>query len=73
MYVCMYLCMYVCMYVYCVWVTILHGSGRPIPGQLPSRGAPVLNRMLFQGPSKGRYIPWVVPEDEEWEMGSGCR
>ena len=20
-----------------------------------------------------RYIPWVVPEEDEWGMGSGCR
>ena len=66
---CMYLCMYVCMYVcvaVCVWVrrvANLHGAGHLSPGYLPSSGAPVSDKKLFQGPSKGRCIFWAVPEE----------
>ena len=39
-----------------------------IPVELPARGAPVLDKKFFQGPSKGWYIPSAV--SEFWFLGS---
>ena len=32
-------------------------------------GAPVTNKKFSQGPKKGWYIPWVVPEDRGINLG----
>ena len=37
--------------------------GHLIPGERACTGRTCLIKKFFQGPSKGRYIPWAVPED----------
>ena len=37
--------------------------GHLIPGERACTGPTCLIKKFFQGPSKGRYIPWAVPED----------
>ena len=53
-----------------LWVTNLNGLpqsllsyGHLIPGERACTGRTSLIKKFFQGPSKGRYIPWAVPED----------
>ena len=45
--------------------------GHLIPGERACTGRTCLIKKFFQGPSKGRYIPWAVPEDSglaEWSL-----
>ena len=37
--------------------------GHLIPGECACTGRTCLIKKFFQGPSKGWYIPWAVPED----------
>ena len=37
--------------------------GHVIPGERAGTGRTCLIKKFFQGLSKGRYIPWAVPED----------
>ena len=62
MYVCMYVyvcvCMYVCVYV-CMYVCVCVCMYVCV--------------CVCMYVCKGRYIPWAVPEEDEWRMGSSCR
>ena len=63
-----------------LWVTNLNGLphsllsyGHLIPGERACTGCTCLIKMFFQGPSKGRYIPWAVPEDSGYWLNGVLR
>ena len=66
-----------------VWVlrvTNLHGLphsllsyGDLILGECACMGHIWLIKKFFQGPSKGRYIPWAVPEDSGYWLNGVLR
>ena len=47
--------------------------GHLIPGERACTGCTCLIKKFFQGPSKGRYIPWAVPEDSGYWLNGGLR
>ena len=47
--------------------------GHLIPGERACRGRTCLIKKFFQGPSKGRYIPWAVPEDSGYWLNGVLR
>ena len=63
-----------------LWVTNLNGLphsllsyGHLIPGEHACTGRTCLIKKFFQGPSKGRYIPWAVPEDSGYWLNGVLR
>ena len=71
----------ICYYKYWVLrVTNLNGLphsllsyGHLIPGERACMGRTCLIKRFFQGPSKGRYIPWAVPEDSGYWLNGVLR
>ena len=47
--------------------------GHLIPGERACTGRTCLIKKFFQGPSKGRYIPWAVPEDRGYWLNGVLR
>ena len=47
--------------------------GHLIPGERACTGRTCLIKKFFQGPSKGRYIPWAVPEDSGYWLSGVLR
>ena len=47
--------------------------GHLIPGERACTGLTCLIKKFFQGPSKGRYIPWAVPEDSGYWLNGVLR
>ena len=47
--------------------------GHLIPGERACTGRTCLIKKFFQGPSKGRYIPWAVPEDSGYWLNGVLR
>ena len=47
--------------------------GHLIPGERACAGRTCLIKKFFQGPSKGRYIPWAVPEDSGYWLNGALR
>ena len=47
--------------------------GHLIPGERACTGRSCLIKKFFQGLSKGRYIPWVVPEDSGYWLNGVLR
>ena len=63
-----------------LWVTNLNGLphcllsyGHLIPGERACTGRTCMIKKFFQGPSKGRYIPWAVPEDSGYWLSGVLR
>ena len=66
--------------IWVLWVTNLNGQphsllsyGHLIPGERACTGRTCLSKKFFQGPSKGRYIPWAVPEDSGYWLNGVLR
>ena len=47
--------------------------GHLIRGERACTGRTCLIKKFFQGPSKGQYIPWVVPEDSGYWLNGVLR
>ena len=47
--------------------------GHLIPGERACTGHTCMIKKFFQGPSKGRYIPWAVPEDSGYWLSGVLR
>ena len=47
--------------------------GHLIPGEHACTGRTCLIKKFFQGPSKGRQIPWAVPEDSGYWLNGVLR
>ena len=47
--------------------------GHLIPGERACTGRTCMIKKFFQGPSKGRYIPWAVPEDSGYWLSGVLR
>ena len=47
--------------------------GHLIPGERACSGRTCMIKKFFQGPSKGRYIPWAVPEDSGYWLSGVLR
>ena len=47
--------------------------GHLIPGERACTGGTCLIKKFFQGPSKGWYIPWAVPEDSGYWLNGVLR
>ena len=47
--------------------------GHLIPGERACTGRTCLIKKFFEGPSKGRYIPWAVPEDSGYWLNGVLR
>ena len=47
--------------------------GHLIPGERACIGHTCLIKKFFQGLSKGRYIPWAVPEDSGYWLNGVLR
>ena len=47
--------------------------GHLIPGERACTGCTCMIKKFFQGPSKGRYIPWAVPEDSGYWLNGVLR
>ena len=47
--------------------------GHLIPGERVCTERTCLIKKFFQGPSKGRYIPWAVPEDSGYWLNGILR
>ena len=47
--------------------------GHLIPGECACMGHTCLIKKFFQGPSKGRHIPWAVPEDSGYWLNGVLR
>ena len=47
--------------------------GHLIPGERACSGRTCMIKKFFQGPSKGQYIPWAVPEDSGYWLNGVLR
>ena len=47
--------------------------GHLIPGERACSGRTCMIKKFSQGPSKGRYIPWAVPEDSGYWLSGVLR
>ena len=64
------------------WLRVTNLNGLPhsllsyghlIPRERACTGRTCLIKKFFQGPSKGRYIPWAVPEDSGYWLNGVLR
>ena len=77
--VCIIIVYYLCLF-WVLQVTNLNGLphsllsyGHLIPGERACTGRTCMIKKFFQGPSKGRYIPWAVPEDSGYWLSGVLR